>query len=109
MSQMTPPEPAARQPIPEGLSEREAQEVAASVDVSSRVRNYVGPFGIFLTLVAAAMSGFHLYTTLFGFFDAPIQRAIFYSFVMVLGFAIYPSGIDPGSQAFAFRPSMIWS
>jgi TRAP transporter 4TM/12TM fusion protein len=64
----------------------------------------VGPFGIFLTLVAAAMSLFHLYTTMFGFYDAPIQRAIFYSFVMVLGFAIYPFRYRPGQARFRIPP-----
>ena len=75
----------------EAISEEEAQEIAAKLDVGSRVRKFTGPFTIFLALVAAGMSVFHLYTTLFGFFDAPIQRSYFLIFVAVLGYALYPA------------------
>jgi TRAP transporter 4TM/12TM fusion protein len=75
----------------EAISDAEAERITATLDASSRLRRYSGPFAIFLTVTAAAMSLFHLYTTLFGFFDAPIQRAAFFCFVMVLGFGLYPA------------------
>ncbi len=78
-------------PLVESVSEEEAERITAKLDVASRLRKYSGPFGIFLMLFAAAMSVFHLYTTFFGFFDAPIQRAIFFVFVFVLGYAFYPA------------------
>jgi len=77
-------------PLVESLSEEEAERIAAKLDIGSRLRKYRGPFAIFITVMAAAMSLFHIYTTGFGFFTAPIQRAAFFTFVMVLGFALYP-------------------
>ncbi len=85
MSQTPPP------PLVESVSEEEAERITAKLDVASRLRKYSGPFGIFLMLLAAAMSLFHLYTTFFGFFDAPIQRAAFFVFVFVMGYALYPA------------------
>jgi len=78
-------------PLVQSVSEEEAERITAQLDVSSRLRKYSGPFGVFLALFAAAMSLFHLYTTFFGFFDAPIQRAAFFVFVFVLGYAFYPA------------------
>ncbi len=75
----------------EVVSEEEVERITAQLDVGSRLRKYVGPWGLALTLLAAAMSAFHLYTTFFGFFDAPIQRAAFFTFVFVLGYALYPA------------------
>lgn len=75
----------------EVVSDEEVERIAAQLDVGSRLRKYVGPFGLALTLGAAAMSVFHLYTTFFGFFDAPVQRAAFFTFVFVLGYAFYPA------------------
>src|SRR5665647_2486978 len=76
-------------PLVESISEEQAEELTAKLDVGSRIRKYSGPFGIIFAVVAATMSLFHLYTTLFGFFDAPIQRSIFLSFVMFLGYALF--------------------
>ncbi len=78
-------------PLVQSVSEEEAERITAKLDISSRLRKYSGPFGIFLMLMAAAMSLFHLYTTFFGFFDAPIQRSAFFVFVFVLGYALYPA------------------
>ncbi len=78
-------------PFAQAISEEEAERLTAKLDASSRIKKYSGPFGVFITLVAAGMSLFHMYTTVFGFFDAPIQRACFYAFVMVLGYALYPA------------------
>ncbi|HEX2922895.1 MAG TPA: TRAP transporter permease [Chloroflexota bacterium] len=75
----------------ETVSEEEVERITAKLDVGSRLRKFVGPFGIFIIIMAAAMSIFHLYTTFFGFFDAPIQRAAFFIFVFVMGFALYPA------------------
>ena len=104
MSQLTPPEPNMEQPVQETLSEEDVEEMTARLDTSARTRKYIGPFGLFITLTAAAMSIFHIYTTMFGFFDAPIQRAYFYSFVMVLGYAIYPFRFKPGRASFRIPP-----
>lgn len=90
----------------EAISEEEAERITAKLDVGSRLRKYSGPFAIFLTVVAAAMSLFHLYTTLFGFFDAPIQRAAFFTFVMVLGYALYPARFKGQIMEYRFPP--IW-
>ena len=60
-------------------------------------------------LVGAAMSLFHLYTTFFGFFDAPIQRAVFFIFVFVLGYAFYPARFTGKLDARASRPGTTWS
>lgn len=75
----------------ENISEEEVERISAQLDTGSRLRKYVGPFSIFLIVMAAAMSVFHLYTTFFGFFDAPIQRAAFFVFVFVMGYAFYPA------------------
>jgi TRAP transporter 4TM/12TM fusion protein len=88
-----------RDPVPEAdalrnvevVSEAEVERITAQLDTGSRLRKYVGPFGLALVLLAAAMSLFHLYTTFFGFFEAPIQRAAFFTFVFVLGYAFYPA------------------
>jgi TRAP transporter 4TM/12TM fusion protein len=88
------------------ISEEEAERIAAQLDAGSRIRKYSGPFGIFLTLMAIAMSVFHLYTTMFGFFDAPIQRASFLIFVMILGYAMYPLRFKGRMAQLRFPP--IW-
>src|SRR5512146_3213350 len=77
--------------VVEEVSEEEVERITAQLDIGSRLRKYPGPFGILLIAGCAAMSLFHLYTTFFGFFDAPIQRAAFFVFVFVLGFAFYPA------------------
>lgn len=89
---------------PETVSESEAEQITAKLDVASRIRRYTGPFGIFIAVVAAAMSGFHLYTTLFGFFDAPIQRAAFLIFVMLLGYTLYPARFRGALEERRFPP-----
>ncbi|HZK67611.1 MAG TPA: TRAP transporter permease [Chloroflexota bacterium] len=94
-------------PLVESISEEQAEELTAKLDVGSRIRKYSGPFGIIFAVVAATMSLFHLYTTLFGFFDAPIQRSIFLSFVMFLGYALYPLRYRPEAmKGLRFPP--IW-
>ncbi|MHB0868850.1 MAG: TRAP transporter permease [Chloroflexota bacterium] len=75
----------------ESVSEEEAERITAKLDASSRLRKFTGPTGIFLMLMGAGMSLFHLYTTFFGFFDAPIQRSAFFVFVFVMGYAFYPA------------------
>ncbi len=84
--------PPGRSPLDdiERVSEEEVERLTAKLDISSRLRKYSGPFTLFLVLGCAGMSLFHLYTTYFGFFDAPIQRASFFTFVFVLGYAFYP-------------------
>src|SRR5450756_133720 len=78
-------------PLVENVSEEEVERISAQLDTGSRLRKFTGPFAISLVVLCAAMSLFHLYTTFFGFFDAPIQRAAFFTFVFVLGYALYPA------------------
>src|SRR5450759_5237429 len=93
-------------PLVESISEQEAERITANLDAGSRLRHFTGPSAIFVMLVAAAMSLFHIYTTVFGFFDAPIQRAAFYSFVMVLGYALYPARFKGALEDRRYPP--IW-
>lgn len=53
MRETTPPLPEAQQPLPESISEEEAERIAAKLDTASRIRKYLGPYGIVVTLVAA--------------------------------------------------------
>lgn len=91
------------QPV-EFVSEEEAERITAKLDAGSRLRRFTGPSAIFVMVVAAAMSLFHIYTTIFGFFDAPIQRAAYYSFVLVLGYALYPARFKGTLEERRFPP-----
>ena len=88
----------------EAISEEEAERISARLDVASRLRKFTGPFAAFVVMVSAGMSLFHLYTTFFGFFDAPIQRAAFFVFVFVLGYAFYPARFKGGLASLRFPP-----
>ena len=66
-------------------------EKLAEFDTSSNVRKMAGIFGTIITIVAIAMSGFHLWTASFGILLAMKQRATHLFFVFLLGFLLYPA------------------
>ncbi|MCR1897787.1 TRAP transporter permease [Irregularibacter muris] len=53
-------------------------------------RKLIGKVGLIITLMAIAMSIFHLYTSAFGTLLAVKQRALHLVFTVALGFLIYP-------------------
>lgn len=55
----------------------------------SKVRPLKGITGKIISIVAIAMSLFHLYTALFGVFESILQRSAHLSFALILTFAIY--------------------
>ncbi len=59
-------------------------------DESSK-RNVIGTIGLIISIIAIAMSCFHLYTSFAGTLLAVKQRAVHLCFVMVLAFMIYPA------------------
>ncbi|PLX34515.1 MAG: C4-dicarboxylate ABC transporter permease [Clostridiales bacterium] len=57
----------------------------------SSKRNVIGTIGLIISIIAIAMSCFHLYTSFAGTLLAVKQRAVHLCFVMVLAFMIYPA------------------
>jgi len=55
----------------------------------SKVRSLKGITGKIISIIAIAMSIFHLYTALFGVFESILQRSAHLSFALILTFAIY--------------------
>ncbi|NLY73294.1 MAG: TRAP transporter permease [Tissierellia bacterium] len=58
---------------------------------TSKLRKLTGPFALIVSIVAIAMSLFHLYTGGFGTLLAMKQRSLHLIFTMVLGFMLYPA------------------
>lgn len=52
-------------------------------------RDLKGTFGVIISVIAIAMSLFHLYTAMFGVFESIIQRGTHLGFALLLSFAIY--------------------
>lgn len=69
----------------------DVDEKLAEFDTSSNVRKMAGIMGTIITIVAIAMSGFHLWTASFGILLAMKQRATHLFFVFLLGFLLYPA------------------
>ncbi|KAF0196285.1 MAG: TRAP transporter 4TM/12TM fusion protein [Bacillota bacterium] len=67
------------------------EEVLEKYDTESRFRKYTGAMAIVVTLVAVAMSGFHLYTAGFGTFMSMIQRSVHLSFLFLMTFLLFPA------------------
>lgn len=65
-------------------------EKLAQFDKSSNIRNLKGVLSKLITLLAVAMSLFHLYTAAFGSLLTMKQRATHLLFVLVIGFLLYP-------------------
>lgn len=68
------------------------------VDHESRFRKYVGPMAIIVSVIAIAMTFFHLYTAGFGLLESIKQRAVHLSFLSVLVFLLYPSSRKTGQR-----------
>lgn len=67
------------------------EEKIAEFDKSADTRNLRGFLALFITLLAIAMSAFHLYTAGFGLLLTMKQRATHLLFVFALGFLMYPA------------------
>lgn len=67
------------------------EEKIAEFDKSANTRNLRGFLALFITLLAIAMSAFHLYTAGFGLLLTMKQRATHLLFVFALGFLMYPA------------------
>jgi TRAP transporter 4TM/12TM fusion protein len=75
----------------EPVLENEIKVGAADVeaDVLGQARSLTGSLSYLVSVVAVAMSLFHLYTAVFGVFVANFQRAAHLGFALVLVFLIY--------------------
>lgn len=71
-------------------TERRVEEVKEKFDITSRLRVLTGKTGNVVSMIAIAWSIFHLYTAVFGSFEAMIQRAVHLAFALVLVFLLYP-------------------
>ena len=80
-----------------------AEKVLEKVDSESRFRKYKGNWAIAITVIAVAMSAFHLYTSGFGTLMAMKQRSVHLAFLMALTFLLYPGS----SKAPRNRPSAV--
>ena len=77
-----------RNPFPEG--------VALSITLIEQggilsMRELTGKTKHFIYVYVILMGFFHLYTAIFGSFEAFLQRAIHLSWVLPLGFLLYPA------------------
>jgi len=75
-------------------SEKEkAQAVLEKHDAESRFHKFVAgsPMAVIITVVASAMSLFHLYTAYFGALPALLQRSIHLGGMLALAFLLYPA------------------
>ncbi len=71
--------------------EKKAEELLETFDPTSRFRKFKGRMAIVITIIAAAMSLFHLYTAGFGVLLDLKQKAVHLAFVLVLIFLLYPT------------------
>lgn len=69
----------------------DVEKLLEEVDHESRFRKYIGPMAKIITIVAVAMSFFHLYTAGFEQLEATKQRAIHLFFLTSLVFLMYPA------------------
>ena len=69
----------------------DTHEIMKKFDKESDYREFTGFFAKVIAAIAIAFSFFHIYTALFGVFDAMIQRSIHLSFAFCLVFLLYPS------------------
>lgn len=75
--------------IPE---ETDVEELLDKYDKdSSKLRKLSGPIAILFSVIAIAMSAFHLYTAAFGTLLSMKQRSLHILFAFVLGLALYPA------------------
>ncbi|SOC41846.1 TRAP transporter permease [Salinicoccus kekensis] len=76
----------------EKLAELEQQQKLGEEEeglLNEKNRDLRGLIGSIVTIIAVAMSVFHLYTAMFGVFESIIQRGTHLGFALLLSFAIY--------------------
>jgi len=76
---------------PDAAGDEEVRKVLEKVDKESRHRELSGWQGWVISVIAVALSGFHIYTALFGVLDAHLQRAVHLGFVLTLVYLLYPA------------------
>jgi TRAP transporter 4TM/12TM fusion protein len=75
----------------EVIGEEQQKELIEKFDTESATRELPGLIGKAVSLIAIAMAVFHLYTSAFGLLDTMKHRAIHLSFLLVLGYLMYPA------------------
>jgi TRAP transporter 4TM/12TM fusion protein len=88
---------------PSATIENEAANTLEKYEVERRYRLMTGRIGIGISVLAIAMSCFHLYTAGFGVLEAFKQRAIHLGFVLALIYLLYPAG----ARSPKHRPSVV--
>jgi len=89
--------------LPETDAERAAEKVLEKADAEARFRKYGGRWAFAVTVIAVAMSIFHLYTSGFGTLMAMKQRSVHLAFLVLLTFLLYPGS----KRAPRNRPSVV--
>ncbi|QJT07424.1 TRAP transporter permease [Oceanidesulfovibrio marinus] len=75
----------------EGACPGNAEDIAERAESGVAKREYTGPWGRIILVIAVSMAVFHLYTAGFGLLAAIRQRAVHLAFVLPLVFLIYPA------------------
>ncbi|MBN1334102.1 MAG: TRAP transporter permease [Synergistales bacterium] len=71
--------------------ELDAEKILEKVDSESRFRKFSGKWAVVISVVAIAMSLFHLYTSGFGILMAMKHRSVHLAFLLTLTFLLYPA------------------
>ena len=85
------------------ISEKAAEKVLEKADSEARFRKFTGKWALAITVIAVAMSAFHLYTSGFGTLMAMKQRSVHLGFLVLLTFLLYPGS----KKAPRGRPSAV--
>lgn len=89
--------------VQEKAAEQAAEKVLEKVEAESRFRKFTGRWAVVITVIAVAMSIFHLYTSGFGTLMAMKQRSVHLAFLVLLTFLLYPgSKRAPNSRPSVF-------
>jgi len=91
-------------PTKDGTTAEEVEELVARYDASARVRRYTGWAATVVSLVALAMSLFHLWAGTFGLLSPLELRPAHMIFTTVLIFLIYPLVYRPKEVRRRFSP-----
>lgn len=91
----------------EEIAQEKAEKVLEKADAESRFRKFKGRWALLITVIAVAMSLFHLYTSGFGTLMAMKQRSIHLAFLLVLTFLLY-SGSSKAPRSRPSLPDWIW-
>ncbi|MDK2856835.1 MAG: hypothetical protein PWQ41_479 [Bacillota bacterium] len=70
----------------------DTSKIVEEFQTESRFRRYTGLWAKLISIIAIAMSAFHLYTAGFGTLEAMKQRSVHLAFVLGLIFLLYPAG-----------------